>query len=176
VLADLLSGPRCAQVGAPPTPRRLRREDLVLCDLAPRHGGLWGDSCATWAVADPTPAGQQLHGAALSALAAARAALVPGARAGDVDEAARTVMRDAGFEYPHHTGHGIGFSAHEEPRIIPGGERVLEAGMTVALEPGGYRDGIGVRVEQVFVVTEGPPRLLSGHDLALRDLRRVLTR
>ena len=72
-----------------------------------------------------------------------------------------------GGSYPHHSGHGLGLTLHEEPRIVPGSERRLEAGMIVALEPGVYGDGWGLRVEQVVVVTDDGYELLSGHDLAL---------
>jgi Xaa-Pro dipeptidase len=76
-------------------------------------------------------------------------------------------MEEAGGSYPHHTGHGIGVTFHEEPRIIPGSDRILEEGMVVALEPGTYGDGFGVRVEQVVLVTAAGPEILSGHELSL---------
>ena len=71
------------------------------------------------------------------------------------------------LEYPHHTGHGLGASWHEEPRIVRGNEMVLEAGMVVALEPGVYAAGEGVRVEQVVLVTDDGCELLSGYALDL---------
>jgi Xaa-Pro aminopeptidase len=39
--------------------------------------------------------------------------------------------------------------------------------MVVALEPGSYGEGQGVRVEQVLLVTASGCELLSGHELAL---------
>lgn len=170
VLADLVSGPRTADVGGPPSPRRLAGGDLVLCDLVPRVEGLWGDSCATWAVEPPaSEAAVRVHAAARQALDTALDVLRPGAVAADVDAVARAVLADAGLACPHHIGHGLGFRSHEEPRVVPGGSTVLEEGMVVALEPGGYlaNEGVGVRVEVVAVVTADRPRVLSGHDLAL---------
>jgi Xaa-Pro aminopeptidase len=61
----------------------------------------------------------------------------------------------------------VGFGWHEEPRIVPASAAVLEPGMVVALEPGGYRDGVGIRIEVVAVVTAGGARVLSQHDLRL---------
>jgi Xaa-Pro aminopeptidase len=170
VIADLVSGERTAEVGGPPTGRALSANDLVLCDLVPRVDGLWGDSCATWAVGAPAPkAAEVLHGAARAALTAALDRVRVGAVAGDVDAAARAVLADAGIQCPHHIGHGVGFRWHEEPRIVPGSPTVLAEGMVVALEPGGYheREGVGVRVEVVAVVEPDGPRVLSAHDLEL---------
>ncbi len=167
VLADLVSGERTAEVGGPPTGRRLEPDDLVLVDLVPRPGAYWADSCATLAVGDPPAAARQAHAAAVAALEQAADLCRPGARAADVDARARKTVEEAGGSYPHHTGHGIGVTFHEEPRIIPGSDRILEEGMVVALEPGAYGDGFGVRVEQVVLVTAAAPEILSGHDLSL---------
>ena len=140
---------------------RWRTGDLVLCDLVPRLGGYWGDSCATFAVGEPSAEAVAAHARARATLDEVIAAVRPGAVAGELDALAR-----ASLEYPHHTGHGIGTSFHEAPRIIPGSPVVLEEGMIVALEPGSY-DGAGVRVEQVVLVTAGGCEILSGHDLSL---------
>ncbi len=87
--------------------------------------------------------------------------------AGDVDRTVRAAVEAVGHSYPHHTGHGVGFHWHEEPRIVPESATVLEPGMVVALEPGAYRSGLGVRVEVVAVVTGNGCRVLSRHPLDL---------
>jgi Xaa-Pro aminopeptidase len=168
VLADLVAGRRTAEVGGPPSQRPLESGDLVIVDLVPRVEGYWGDSCTTLALAEPPPAVARAHRAAIAALEAARAAVVPGALAGDVDAAARSVLAEEGLSYPHHTGHGLGLTSHEEPRIVPEATTRLAPGMVVALEPGAYGDDWGVRVEQVVVVTDTGHELLSRHDLALQ--------
>jgi Xaa-Pro aminopeptidase len=170
VMADLVTGSRTADVGGLPGTRRLERSDLVLCDLVPRLDGIWGDSCATWAVEIPPPGAAAMHRSCRAALTAGLDALRPGVLAGTVDDVVRGAVRGDGFDYPHHTGHGIGFHWHEEPRIVPAGKTVLEPGMVVALEPGAYGDRLGVRVECVAVVTEREPRLLSRHPLGLHLL------
>jgi Xaa-Pro aminopeptidase len=162
VLADLVTGPRTAEIGGPPTDRRIEDGDLLIVDLVPRVGAYWGDSCATIATAEPPAAAREAHGRALEALEQAKAAIRPGARAGEVDAIARSYL-----SFPHHTGHGIGLETHEQPRIIPGSDQALEPGMVVALEPGTYTDDWGLRVEQVVLVTGDGHELLSGHDLSL---------
>jgi Xaa-Pro aminopeptidase len=163
LLADLVSGPRTAGAGGPPGERPLSEGDLVLCDLVPRRAGMWGDSCATFAVGEPSAWARQAHRRCRDALDAAIDAVRPGVVAGDLDHIVRAALPGL----PHHVGHGIGGSAHEEPRIVPGGETRLEAGMVVALEPGLYGEDEGVRVERVVVVVEDGCELLSGHDLTL---------
>lgn len=160
LLADLASGVRTGETGGPPGERMLAEGDLILCDLVPRRRGYWGDSCATFALGSAAPTARAKHVRASDALARGREAIRPGVVAGALDELVR-----ADLGYPHHTGHGLGTSWHEEPRIVPGGRTVLEAGMVVAIEPGVYEDGEGVRVEQVVLVTDDGCELLSGHAL-----------
>ena len=162
LLADLASGPRTAATGGAPGPRVLADGDLVICDLVPRLKGYWGDSCATLAVGEPAASARSKHRAAADALERGIEAVRPGVVAGDLDE----LMRK-GLDYPHHSGHGLGTSWHEEPRIVPGGRTRLEPGMVLALEPGVYDDAEGVRLEQVVVVTEDGCTTLSNHSLEL---------
>ncbi len=111
---------------------------------------------------EPAASARSKHRAAADALERGIEALRPGVVAGDLDE----LMRKA-LDYPHHSGHGLGTSWHEEPRIVPGGRTRLEPGMVVALEPGVYDDAEGVRLEQVVVVTEDGCTTLSNHSLEL---------
>jgi Xaa-Pro dipeptidase len=161
VLADLVSGPRTAEIGGPPSARVIAEGDLVLCDLVPRVDGYWGDSCATFAIGDPSAAAQAAHAESRATLADVISAIRPGAIAGELDARAR-----AQLAFPHHTGHGLGTTWHEEPRLIPDSTTALEAGMIVAIEPGSY-ESAGVRLEQIVLVTAEGCDVLSSHDLSL---------
>ena len=167
LLADVVTGPRTAEVGGPPSDRTIESGDLLLVDLVPRRGGYWGDSCATIALGDAPEDVAKGHRAATDALRRGIELLRPGVRASEVDDVVRKAIADAGGTYPHHTGHGVGTAFHEAPRIIPGNEDVLEAGMVVALEPGIYTETWGLRIEQVALVTDGEPEILSRHELSL---------
>jgi Xaa-Pro dipeptidase len=160
LLADLASGERTGETGGTPGERVLGEGDLVLCDLVPRCRGYWGDSCATFALGSAALTAREKHARAREALARGLESIRPGVVAGALDEVVR-----GDLTYPHHSGHGLGASWHEEPRIVPGSKTVLEAGMVVALEPGIYAPGEGVRVERVVLVTDDGCELLSGHDL-----------
>jgi Xaa-Pro aminopeptidase len=163
LLADLVSGERTAGMGGAPSPRTLAAGDLVLCDLAPRVGGVWADSCATVTVGgEPTSEQRRAHARVLEAMRRAVDVAGPGVRAADLDAAVRG---DLG--YGHHTGHGIGAAYYEEPRIVPGSQTVLAPGMVVAIEPGHYLERFGMRLEHVLLVTGDGVEDLSSHALEL---------
>jgi Xaa-Pro aminopeptidase len=72
------------------------------------------------------------------------------------------VVGDAGHEYNHHTGHGLGYVRAEAPRITPTSEDVLEEGMVIALEPGVYIEGWGgFRHEHIMAVRAHGAELLT---------------
>ena len=112
-------------------------------------------------VGEPTAEARSAHARSLETLEAVVAEIRPGALAADLDRLAR-----AALDFPHHTGHGLGTSWHEEPRLVPHATVRLEPGMVLAIEPGSYA-GIGVRVEQVVLVNDAGCEVLSTHSLAL---------
>jgi len=96
-----------------------------------------------------------------------------GASCGDVDEAARGVLRKAGLAeaFSHSTGHGVGLEIHEPPRIGAGQKTRLRAGMVVTIEPGVYLSGeFGIRIEDMVAVTPGGGQVLTPAPKALIEL------
>ena len=76
----------------------------------------------------------------------------------------RSVIEAAGYGefFVHRTGHGIGLEEHEEPYIVSGNQRPLEAGHAFSVEPGIYFPGrFGMRLEDIVVATEPGPRRLN---------------
>ena len=101
----------------------------------------------------------------LRAQAAALEAVAAGARGEAVDEVARELIEAAGHgeRFGHGLGHGVGLEVHEAPRLSQRSEDVLAAGEVVTVEPGVYLPGeLGVRIEDLVVVTDGGHRNLSG--------------
>jgi Xaa-Pro aminopeptidase len=154
ILIQLKAGASSAVRGEwHPAATVLREGDVVCTDTAPWLDGLWADSCNGIAVGARTERHEEVFAVANAALRACIAAARPGVAASAVDAAAREVVRAAGHDYPHHTGHGIGYVRAEAPRITPTSTDVLEAGNVIALEPGVYIEGWGgFRNEHVVVV------------------------
>lgn len=161
--ADLVSGAeRTAAVGGWPSDRVIAPGDLVLVDLSPRLGGYWGDSCNTLCAGEPTAEHRRMLRATTEALARGVEAARPGLRAAELDAVVRRCVEGHGYAYPHHSGHGLGTSVHEDPRLVPYEDMPLQPGMVLALEPGAYVPGVGgVRTEHVILVTAGAAEVLS---------------
>jgi Xaa-Pro aminopeptidase len=113
------------------------------------------------------------YNAVLEAQEAGVAAVSSGASCGDVDEAARGVLRRAGLAevFSHSTGHGVGLEIHESPRIGAGETTRLLAGMVVTIEPGVYLPGeFGIRIEDMVAVTRTGGQVLTPAPKALIEL------
>jgi Xaa-Pro aminopeptidase len=109
----------------------------------------------------------------LEAQEAAVAAVEPGASCGEVDEAARSMLRKAGLAeaFSHSTGHGVGLEIHEPPRIGAGQTARLLTGMVITIEPGIYLAGkYGIRIEDMVAVTRTGGQILTPAPKALIEL------
>lgn len=163
LFSDLLAGvERTVTVSGWPTPYAIQAGDLVLVDLAPRLDGYWGDSCNTLCAGAPTPEHRRMKRATTEALARGIEAARPGIAAAELDAVCRRHVESYGYAYPHHSGHALGTTVHEDPRLVPYEAMPLQAGMILALEPAAYVPGVGgVRSEHVILVTDGPAEVLS---------------
>ena len=163
VTGDLVTGrERTAAVGGWAVEREIRPGDAVIADLAPRVDGYWGDSCSTHVVGEPTRELADLYALVRRAYERVLETLRPGVVAGAFDASIRSMITDAGFANPVHLGHSIGTSVHEWPRVIPDADAVLQPGMVLLMEPGGYREDVGgVRLEQMFLLTDDGHEVLS---------------
>jgi Xaa-Pro aminopeptidase len=128
--------------------------------------GYWSDSCATYYAGERSPKQAAIHQTITNALDYAINLVKPGVVARDLDRQVRQFIADAGYAvYPHHTGHGVGVTGHEAPRIVPYNDEVLEEGMVIMLEPGIYLPGeTGVRLEDALLITADGAEILTGHD------------
>jgi Xaa-Pro aminopeptidase len=91
-------------------------------------------------------------------------AVRPGATTGEVDEAARKVLRKVGLGryFTHSTGHGVGLEIHEAPKVAAGQQEILQPGMVITIEPGVYFPGKwGIRIEDMLVVTASGCEVLT---------------
>jgi Xaa-Pro dipeptidase len=137
--------------------RVVERDDVVMIEMGTVADGYWADHTRTVVAGSAEPRQREAYEAARAGAAAAFAAAVPGATGGSVDAASRDTIAKNGFtQFPHHTGHGVGFRYHESrPQLVPGGEHVLAERMVVVTEPGVYGVALrgGFRHEDDAVVT-----------------------
>jgi len=104
---------------------------------------------------------------------AALAAVAAGVSCGEVDEAARGVLRKAGLAeaFSHSTGHGVGLEIHEPPRIGAQETARLLPGMIITIEPGIYlTERFGIRIEDMVAVTRNGGQVLTPAPKALIEL------
>lgn len=166
VLADLVGGSRTAEIGGLPGEYRFQAGDPLIADIVPRLDGYWGDNAATHFVGEPSPEHRKVYEVVRETLEKGLEAVRPGLKARDLDALLRQHIEGKGYPvYPHHSGHGLGVTYHEEPRIVPYNDLPLQAGMVLALEPGVYLpdQGLGVRLEDVVLVTQDGCEVLTHH-------------
>ncbi|MEZ4449613.1 MAG: type I methionyl aminopeptidase [Nannocystaceae bacterium] len=132
--------------GVPREDERLEEGDIVNVDVTTEVDGFHGDTSATFVIGEASATARRLVRATEEALAAAIAAVRPGARLGDL---AAAIMRVAGREglgvVRDFCGHGIGRRMHEPPQV-----------------PHVGRAGVGLRLREGMVFTIEPMLTLGG--------------
>jgi Xaa-Pro aminopeptidase len=166
VVGALMTGAATADLwSGGPSGRTIVRGDAGLLDISPRLDGYWADCANPVAFGGSATGEHRRHvDAAKAAFEAAHAAARPGRRCCDVHAAASAVLERHGFPVTHYTGHQIGVSPNDPPRLVPYDETVLEAGMVLAIEPGVYAGTeapYGARAERMVLVTETEPEILT---------------
>jgi Xaa-Pro aminopeptidase len=168
------SGPDSALPHAMPSDRLLAEGDFVKLDFGARVAGYCADMTRTVVLGEASKRQRAMHAAVLKANEAGREAVRPGAVAGEVHAIAAGVLDGLGFGelFGHGLGHGVGLDVHEGPRLGPGSEDVLAAGMVVTVEPGVYEPGFGgVRIEDLVVVDGDGHRVLTSSIRELIEIR-----
>jgi Xaa-Pro aminopeptidase len=167
------SGVRSALPHGRATSARLPKRGFLTLDFGIILGGYCSDMTRTVFLGKPREKERNAYQAVLEAQETAVAAVGPGASCGDVDEAARSVLRRAGLAeaFSHSTGHGVGLEIHESPRIGAGQKTRLLPGMVVTIEPGVYLAGqFGIRIEDMVAVSRGGGQVLTPAPKALIEL------
>jgi Xaa-Pro aminopeptidase len=157
-------GERSALPHARPSPRMLRRGEIVLFDFGAAAGGYVSDITRTVSCGEPPVEMSEVYTLVLDAQRAALRGIQAGMTGPEADALARRVIDAAGYglRFGHSLGHGIGLEVHEAPRLSKKSEDRLAAGMTVTVEPGIYLEGMGgVRIEDDAVIGETGLEVLS---------------
>jgi len=148
-------GERAALPHARPTSKRLRKNELVVLDLGVILGHYCSDITRTVHLGRASRRIRSWYRAVQEANQAATAAVRAGVACGEVDAAAREVLKKSGLDsyFVHSTGHGLGLEVHEAPRVARGQAIRLEVGNVITIEPGVYVEGVGgIRIEDDVAV------------------------
>ena len=149
------------------TNRKLEMNSIYLIDSGGQYLDGTTDITRTVVVGEPTQEMRDRFTRVLQGHIAVATAIFPkGTRGTQLDSFARRPLWEAGLDYAHGTGHGVGsfLSVHEGPqRISPagsaqaGGDEPLQAGMILSNEPGYYKTGgYGIRIENLVLVVDKP--------------------
>jgi len=147
------------------TNRKLEKGTLYLIDSGGQYVDGTTDITRTVPIGEPTDEMRDRFTRVLQGHIAIATAVFPkGTRGSQLDSFARRPLWEAGVDYAHGTGHGVGsfLSVHEGPqRISPvgssqsGGDEPLQVGMILSNEPGYYKTGeYGIRIENLVLVVE----------------------
>jgi len=159
------TGPNSAIPHHRPTDREIAVGDLLKIDFGALYEGYHADCTRTFIVGrEPQAWQREIFDVVRATQRAGRHALTPGAELQGIDDAARDVVREAGYgeQFTHGLGHGVGLEIHEAPMIGYSAAGTIDARTPVTVEPGVYLPGRGgVRIEDTLVVDEGGPELLT---------------
>ena len=161
------------------TNRKLEQGTLYLVDSGGQYVDGTTDITRTVPIGQPTEEMRDRFTRVLKGHIAIATAVFPkGTRGTQLDSFARRPLWEAGLDYAHGTGHGVGsfLAVHEGPqRISPvgssqsGGDEPLAAGMIISNEPGYYKAGeYGIRIENLVLVVlreiEGAEKEMLGFE------------
>ena len=151
-----VSGSASALPHGVPRAKRLERGFLTM-DFGAKVNGYCSDMTRTVVVGRADKEMKRIYETVLSAQRAAIDAVKEGALCRVVDDAARSIIYNAGYNgcFGHGTGHGVGLEIHEMPRLSSlAGESRLLSGHVVTIEPGIYIEGkYGCRIEDMIAIT-----------------------
>ncbi len=154
------------------TDKVIRNQDLCFIDIGAMWNGYFADIGRTTIVGKPSKTQQKIYTAVYEGLMAGIDTMRPGLTNQDCADAIIAKIGEHGLEdrlFSLFIGHGIGMGANEPPYIgetLPGATTYeFQPNMVFAVEPlvwvPGVRGGGGVRIEDMVLVTEDEPHLLS---------------
>ena len=143
------------------TNRTIGKNELFLVDSGAQYEDGTTDITRTVAVGTPSDEMRDRFTRVLKGHIAIATAVFPENTSGaQLDPLARTALWQAGLDFDHGTGHGVGsyLSVHEGPaRISKLGTVALRRGMILSNEPGYYKTGAyGIRIENLLLVIAAP--------------------
>jgi len=152
-----LSGENTSMPHGVPSDKPVKNGEFVLMDYGAVYKGYHSDMTRTICVGEPDDEMRKVYNIVLEAQTAAINAAHAGMTGHELDEIARSIISDAGYDscFGHSLGHGVGLEIHERPNASPNNMLPLNEGAVVTVEPGIYIAGrFGVRIEDFVILTE----------------------
>ena len=152
-----LSGENTSMPHGVPSDKPVKKGEFVLMDYGAVYNGYHSDMTRTVCVGEPDEEMRKVYNIVLEAQTAAINAAHAGMTGHELDEIARSIISDAGYDscFGHSLGHGVGLEIHERPNASPNYMLPLNEGAVVTVEPGIYIAGrFGVRIEDFVILTE----------------------
>ncbi|MDD4112174.1 MAG: aminopeptidase P family protein [Herbinix sp.] len=171
--AIVASGVNSSMPHAVPSKKKIEDGDFLTMDYGCVYEGYCSDMTRTIVVGKASDKQKEIYNTVLEAQLAALDAIRAGLKGKDVDKIARDIINNAGYEgcFGHGLGHSVGLFIHENPRLSPSEEDIIEAGMIQTVEPGIYVRGYGgVRIEDLVLVTEDGYENYTHSDKSLIEL------
>lgn len=153
--------------------RKLENNDIIIHSRQVGFNGYRAECERTFFIGEPTAEQRNVFSVAVEAQLKALEEIKIGMRASEVNEIARQIIADAGYEkyMKHRTGHGIGIGLHEEPSLRFDNELVLQKGMVFCVEPGIYVPGIGgFRHSDTVILSDKGTELITQYPYSIEEL------
>lgn len=152
------SGVRSAMPHGTATDKVIEKGDFLTLDFGCVYEGYCSDMTRTVVVGKADDRQKEIYDIVLKAQKTALDAINIDVPCNKVDEAARSLIKEAGYgdNFGHGLGHSVGIEIHENPSFSPGCEEKIQNGHVITVEPGIYIDGFGgVRIEDLIAVQDG---------------------
>ncbi|MBQ7248281.1 MAG: aminopeptidase P family protein [Lachnospiraceae bacterium] len=161
-IGDFVGGANTEGIGGGPFDHVMKAGELFILDLSVRYDDAWSDTCRTFFLGEPTDEQDRAYESVLEAQRLGESLVRAGVVASDIKEQVEALLVSKGFGgcMPHHVGHAIGDEPYAKPAFEEGCDMTVQDGEIFTLEPGIYKDGWGMRVENNYVAGTGDPECI----------------
>ena len=149
------AGKTSSLIHSTPSENKVKERDIILLDFGCVLDEYCSDMSRTIFVGGATDEQIKIYNLVKEAHKNATEKIKIGTLANVADSYGRKNIIDAGYDYAHALGHGVGKEVHEDPVLSPKRDVELLKDMVFTIEPGIYlEDNFGVRIEDTGVLTE----------------------
>tara|TARA_B100000029_G_scaffold498248_1_gene566797 strand:- start:2137 stop:3873 length:1737 start_codon:yes stop_codon:yes gene_type:complete len=139
------------------TNRILKKGDLYLVDSGGQYSYGTTDVTRTISLDNKSKFVSEVYTRVLKGhIAVSKYKIKKNSKGSDIDRNARKPLKKIKLDYPHGTGHGVGYflNVHEGPQSLSQKNKVsLKSGMIISNEPGYYKEGFfGIRIENLIYI------------------------